>query len=90
MTTQVPWNDGTGENIYLTYGASEGNQIIQVSSDAHTGYINRTKDIVFSVSTGSNTITATLTVVQSGKNFTIITRNDTAMTENSVAVGYEQ
>lgn len=90
MTTQVPWNDGTGENIYLTYGASEGNQIIQVSSDVHTGYINRTKDIVFSISSGNETITATLTVVQSGKNFTIITRNDTAMTENNVAVGYEQ
>ena len=90
MTTQVPWNDGTGENIYLTYGASEGNQTIQVTSDAHTGYVNRTKDIVFSISTGSRTITATLTVVQSGKNFTIITRNDTAMTENNVAVGYEQ
>lgn len=90
MTTQVPWGDGSGEKIYLTYGASEGNQTIQVSSDAHTGYLDRTKDIVFSISTGSRTITATLTVVQSGKNITIITRNDTAMTENDVAVGYEQ
>ena len=90
MTTQVSWDDGSGEKIYLTYGASEGNQTIQVSSDAHTGYLDRTKDIVFSVSTGSGTITATLTVVQSGKNITIITRNDTAMTENDVAVGYEQ
>lgn len=90
MVTEVPWNDGTGEKIYLTYGASEGNQTISVTSDAHTGYVNRTKDIVFTVSAGSTTITRTLTVNQSGKDITIITFNDVAMTENEVAVGYEQ
>lgn len=90
MVTQVPWNDGTGEYIYLTYGASEGTQTIQVTSDAHTGYVERTRDIVFSVSAGGTTISKTLTVKQSGKNITIITFNDTAMTQNEVAVGYEQ
>ncbi len=90
MTTQVEWGDGSGDKIYLTYSASEGNQTVQVSSDAHTGYIDRTKDINFSIVAGQTTITRTLTVVQSGKDITIITRNDTAMTENDVAVGYEQ
>lgn len=90
MVTQVPWNDGTGEKIYLTYGASEGNQTIAVTSDAHTGYVERTKDITFTVSAGGTTITRTLTVKQSGKDITIITRNDTATTRNEVAVGYEQ
>ena len=90
MTTQVSWGDGSGEKIYLTYGASEGNQTIQITSDAHTGYIDRTRDIIFSISAGGQTINAVLTVVQSGKNITIITRNDVAMTENDVAVGYEQ
>lgn len=90
MVTEVPWNDGTGEKIYLTYGASEGNQTIAVTSDAHTGYVERTRDIVFSVSAGGTTINRTLTVKQSGKDITIITFNDTAMTSNSVAVGYEQ
>lgn len=90
MTTQVEWGDGSGDKIYLTYSASEGNQTVQVSSDAHTGYIDRTKDINFSIVAGQTTITRTLTIVQSGKDITIITRNDTAMTENDVAVGYEQ
>lgn len=90
MTTQVEWGDGSGEKIYLSYAASEGNQTIQVTSDAHTGYVNRTKDVNFSITAGQTTITRTLTVVQQGKDITIITRNDVAMTENDVAVGYEQ
>lgn len=90
MVTEVPWNDGTGEKIYLTYGASEGNQTVTITSDAHTGYVERTKDINFTVVAGQTTITRTLTVNQSGKNITIITFNDTAMTSNEVAVGYEQ
>lgn len=90
MTTQVEWGDGSGEKIYLTYSASEGNQTVQVTSDAHTGYVERTKDITFTVSAGQTTITRTLTVIQAGKDITIITRNDVAMTENDVAVGYEQ
>ena len=88
MVTEVPWNDGTGEKIYLTYGASEGNQTVTITSDAHTGYVTRTKDINFTVSAGSTTITRTLTVNQTGKDIIIITRNDVAMTENDVAVGY--
>lgn len=90
MTTQVSWGDGSGENIYLTYGASEGNQTVSVTSDAHTGYIERTKDITFTATAGGTTISRTLTVVQNGKDITIITRNDVAMIENEVAVGYEQ
>ncbi|MBR4758350.1 MAG: hypothetical protein IK084_06035 [Bacteroidaceae bacterium] len=89
MTTSVDWGDGSGEKIYLTYAASEGNQTITVTSDAHTGYVSRTKDITFSVTAGQTVITRTLTVVQSGKDITIITRNDTAITRNDVAVGYE-
>lgn len=89
MTTQVDWNDGTGEKIYLTYGASEGNQTVTVTSDAHTGYVERTRNIVFSVTAGGTTISRTLTVKQSGKDITIITFNDTAVTRNDVAIGYE-
>ena len=90
MTTQIGWNDGTGEKIYLSYSASEGNQTVTITSDAHTGYVERTKDITFSATAGGTTISRVLTVVQQGKDITIITRNDVAMTENEVAVGYEQ
>lgn len=90
MTTQIGWNDGTGDNLYLSYSASEGNQTVTITSDAHTGYIERTRDITFSATAGGTTISRVLTVVQQGKDITIITRNDVAMTENDVAVGYEQ
>ena len=90
MTTQIGWNDGTGEKIYLSYSASEGNQTVTITSDAHTGYVERTRDITFSATAGGTTISRVLTVVQQGKNITIITRNNVAMTENEVAVGYEQ
>ena len=90
MTTQIAWNDGSGDKIYLSYSASEGNQTVTITSDAHTGYVQRTKDITFSATAGGTTISRVLTVVQQGKDITIITRNDVAMTENDVAVGYEQ
>ena len=90
MTTAISWGDGTSDKINLTYSASEGNQTVTVTSDAHTGYIERTKDIVFTAVAGGTTISKTLTVVQNGKDITIITRNDVAMTQNDVAVGYEQ
>ena len=90
MTTQIGWNDGTGEKIYLSYSASEGNQTVTITSDAHTGYVERTKDIIFSATAGNTTISRILTVIQRGKDITIITRNDVAATVNEVAVGYEQ
>lgn len=89
MTTTVDWNDGSGEKLYLTYGASEGTQTIAITSDPHTGYVTRTKDIVFSVSAGGLSISKTLTVSQSAKDITIITFNDTTITHNDTAVGYE-
>lgn len=89
MTTSLSWNDGTTDKLYLTYGASEGTQTVQVTSDAHTGYVERSRDVVFQVTAGGTTISRTLTVTQLGKDITIITRNDVAVTSNEVAVGYE-
>lgn len=89
MVQQVSWNDGSGDKLYLTYAASEGNQTVTVTSDAHTGYIPRSREIVFSVTAGGTTISRTLTVTQLGKDITIIVRNDVYSVDNDVAVGYE-
>ena len=83
---EVAWGDGSGDKIYLSYSASEGNQVVSVSSDANTGYEERTKEVTFSASGVSP---QTLTVKQAGKDITIITFNDKAITRNDVAVGYE-
>lgn len=89
MTTQVEWGDGSGDKIYLTYGASEGTQTIAITSDPNVGYTTRTKDITFSVNAGGTTISRVLTINQVGKDITIVTFNDTAITHNDTAVGYE-
>lgn len=86
MTQEIAWGDGSGDKIYLTYSASTGDQTVLVSSDANTGYTTRSKNIIFSASGASS---VTLTVSQTGKDITIITRNDVAITVNDVAVGYE-
>ena len=90
MTTSLSWNDGTGDYLYLTYGATEGTVTVTVTSDPLAGYGARTRDVVFQVSAGGTTITKTLTVTQNGKDIIIITRNDVATSYDDVAVGYEQ
>jgi len=60
--TTIPWGDGSGDNIYLTRNASEGDQTVAVTSDANTGYTTRTKVVTFA--TGS--IIRQLTVNQEG------------------------
>lgn len=89
MTTQVDWNDGSGDKITLTYSAAQGAQTISVSSPANTGYETRTRIITFTTTAGSPIATATLQVTQRGNDITIIIRNDVYSVDNNVAVGYE-
>ena len=90
--TTIPWGDGSGDNIYLTYPTASGDQTVTVTSDANAGASSRSKDITFSVTAGGTTISRTLTVVQetaSGE-LTIITRNGVASMDNDTVVGYKQ
>ena len=47
--TTIPWGDGSGDNIYLTYPSASGNQTISVTSDANGGAA-RSKVVTFSAS----------------------------------------
>ena len=60
-TTTIPWGDGSGDNIYLTYSSASGNQTVGVTSDANTGDA-RSKVITFTSGVGN--ITQSLTVNQ--------------------------
>lgn len=62
--TTIPWGDGSGDNIYLTYPSASGDQTVQVSSDANAGSTDRTKTITFTASHHGTTDTKTLTVTQ--------------------------
>lgn len=46
-TTTIPWGDGSGDNLYFTADAMEGNQEVLVSSDANAGE-QRSKTVTFS------------------------------------------
>lgn len=60
-TTTIPWGDGSGDNIYLTYSSASGDQTVEVSSDANTGSA-RSKVVTFASEVGG--ITQQLTVNQ--------------------------
>ena len=58
LSQEIAWGDGSGDKIYITAGASEGNQTVQVSSDPNTGAA-RTKTITFAAS-GVSPVTLTV------------------------------
>lgn len=64
VTTEIPWGDGSGDKIYLTRNASEGDQVVQVSSDANSGAAARTKVVTFTSGVGN--IQRQLTINQAG------------------------
>ena len=55
-TTTIPWDDGSGDNIYLTYSSASGDQTVTVSSDANTGNA-RTQTVTFSAGSLSEVLT---------------------------------
>jgi hypothetical protein len=61
VTTEIPWGDGSGDKIYLTRNASEGDQVVQVSSDANSGNA-RSKVVTFT--SGIGNIQRQLTISQ--------------------------
>lgn len=84
--TTIPWGDGSGDNIYLTYPSASGDQTVTVTSDANTGGA-RAKTITFHTTGGM--VSRTLTVFQeSGTTLVSITWNDVCITWDDTAIGY--
>ncbi len=80
-TTSIPWGDGSGDNLYLTYPSASGDQTVQVSSDANTGAA-RSKVVTFTSGVGN--IQRQLTINQAaGRQEHTITLNPSSYdTEN--------
>lgn len=88
VTTEIPWGDGSGDKIYLTRNASEGDQVVQVSSDANSGNA-RTK--VVSFTSGVGNIVRQLTINQEAgtpQEQTIVVNPSSYDTINSVLYGW--
>lgn len=87
-TTTISWGDGSGDSIYLTYSASQGDQTVLVSSDANGGAM-RVKDITFSVNVGGTVISRVLTILQPSQSELIVPiYNGVYPTYNNVARGF--
>lgn len=59
---EIDWNDGSGDKLYFSAPASEGNQTVEVSSDANAGD-ERTKTVNF---VAAGVAPQPLTIVQLG------------------------
>lgn len=59
--TTIPWEDGSGDNIYLSASSQVGDGTVSVTSDANTGAA-RSKVVTFTSGVGG--ITKTLTISQ--------------------------
>ena len=87
FSREISWGDGSGDKIYLTGAALEGNQTVLVSSDANTTCSDRTKSVAFTTTVGN--ITKILTVNQeAGSDGVSITFNDVCITFNDVGIAY--
>ena len=85
--TTIPWGDGSGDNIYLEYSASQGDQTVLVSSDANNGAA-RQKVITFLTTVGN--VSRSLTVSQEeGASLVSITWNNVCITYGDTAIGYQ-
>lgn len=88
MVTEIPWGDGSGGLIYLSYSASEGDQTVLVSSDANTGDA-RSKVVTFTSGVGN--IIRQLTINQEAgtpQEQTIVVNPSSYDTINSVLYGW--
>lgn len=68
-TTTIPWGDGSGDNLYLTYPSASGDQSVSVTSDANTGAA-RSKVVTFNA-TGVSPVSLTITQDAGGEQHTI-------------------
>ena len=64
---EIDWNDGSGDKLYFSAPASEGDQIVEVSSDANAGE-ERRKTVNF-VATGVTPQPLTIVQLGSGASF---------------------
>lgn len=55
----IPWNDGSGDNLYLDTNSGSGNSVITITSDANLGN-DRSIDLVLTTVDGSKNATITV------------------------------
>lgn len=87
MTTTIPWEDGSGDSILLTYNGTTGTQVLNVTSDPCVNPAGRSKVLTFQVVVGQTTITRELTVNQNGFDLIVVMDNEVVTSDDNVVGG---
>lgn len=60
IIAEIPWNDGTGDKVYVNYNPNEKSQTINITSDFNFG--NQSRDLIITIQTNSPNIDPDLQV----------------------------
>lgn len=60
IIAEIPWNDGTGDKVYVNYNPNEKSQTINITSDFNFG--NQPRDLIITIQTNSPNIDPDLQV----------------------------
>lgn len=60
IIAEIPWNDGTGDRVYVNYNPNEKSQTINITSDFNFG--NQPRDLIITIQTNSPNIDPDLQV----------------------------
>ena len=61
---KIPWNDGTGGNIYVSSEGYSGNQTLTITSDANTTVVERVKGLTVTANDNGVTIIRRIYIMQ--------------------------
>lgn len=57
IIAEIPWNDGSGDKLYVSYDNNEKSQVISITSDYNTG--SNPRDLVVTIQTNTPNVEPT-------------------------------
>ena len=60
IIAEIPWNDGSGDKLYVSYDNNEKSQVINITSDYNTG--SNPRDLIVTIQTNTPNIDPDLQV----------------------------
>lgn len=51
IIAEIPWNDGSGDKLYVSYDNNEKSQVINITSDYYTG--SDPRDLIVTIQTNT-------------------------------------
>lgn len=57
IIAEIPWNDGSGDKLYVSYDNNEKSQVINITSDYNTG--SNPRDLIVTIQTNTPNVEPT-------------------------------